>query len=795
MKIVYSWLKDFVDIDVPVEDVADALTSAGIEVDSVTKVSVPKGVKVARVLSVSAHPNADKLSVCEVDDGSGESVQIVCGAPNVKAGMISALATVGTKLGDFKIKKAKIRAMESFGMLCSEQELGLSEEQSGIMSLPQEYDIGAEVSNYIPEDCIIEIEITPDRGDCLSIQGVAREVSAKFNVPLKNTAIRPNEADDEPIDRAISVEILAPQRNPRYMGRLVRNVQLGPSPDWMQRRLSLSGLRPINNVVDITNYMLIQYGQPMHAFDYDEINDKKIRVKESSTQSTFTTLDGVERKLLETDLLICDGKESVALAGIMGGAGSEIKESTKNVFLECAYFEPIGIRKTSKRLGLSTDSSYRFERGVDPSQGLVDALDTAAALMSDLAQGTVLKGVIDNYPTPMSESKITLRKSKVNKILGIDIDIDQIIKYLTSLSILCTKQDEETVECTTPLFRHDLSQEIDLVEEVGRQYGYDNIEAIECVPISLVKDTSVEEHNRDSIRYALSNFGFNELTTNSMTSEAKRKLVTPEVNPIALLNPLNPDMAELRTTMAPSLIETVGYNLNRKNNDNKFFEIGKIFENSSDISNHTERDILAIIIEGNFFSPFWNSEAKPCDFYMLKGVLETLSYNCNFGELTFSVLELPEPLYGTHSASISGNLIQGTAGRISRKVCTFFGIKSPLYYAQLDITEWINSMQPLAQYTPLPKYPSLERDFSFVMADEISSSIVAEEIKTQSPLVEKVEPFDVYRGDKLGDGFKSVTFSVSFRSGEKTLSDKDVESLCEKIIAVMKKKHGVVLRS
>ncbi|MCL2220146.1 MAG: phenylalanine--tRNA ligase subunit beta [Chitinispirillia bacterium] len=801
MKILYSWLKDFVDITAPAHEVANALTSAGIEVASVTEVSIPQGVRVARVVSRVQHPNADKLSLCKVDAGDGgEPLQIVCGAPNVAEGLTVALATVGTQMApDFKIGKAKLRGVESFGMICSEKELGLSDNHAGIMSLPADYKVGAPLSDYIPYDAVIEIEITPNRGDCLSVLGVAREVSARFGVPLKNTAKRPQERTDDPISAAISVNVESESRCPRYLGRLVRGVTIAPSPEWMQRRLTLAGLRPINNVVDITNYILIQYGQPMHAFDYNSISDKKIHVKtaESAGAANFTTLDGVERKLAGDDLLICDGKRPVALAGVMGGAGSEITEATKDVFLECAFFEQGGIRKTSKRLGLSTDSSYRFERGVDPAQGLADAIDTAASLMAELAGGNVSGGMIDTHPKPFDDKVITLRPSRTGKIIGVEFPAENITLSLKSLGIKCLKQKNDLLTCTVPLFRHDIQEEADLIEEVGRQYGYDSIKPSTSANVDLVRQPSTAEINRDAARHALCYFGLNEVMTNSMVSESKRKSVTPDIEPVKILNPLNPDMAEMRTSMAISLLETIAYNLNRKNVNNRIFEIGKVFRPDPKSNLADERDILAVAAEGSCFPQSWGSPAVQNDFFVLKGILEAFAAHCGLEGISFAKME-SAPLYGNERAAVTiksaSGAICGTMGRVSDQICKSFGIKSAVFYAELDLTAWLSAPKPLPEYAPLPKFPALERDFCFVMPEPLSAAEVCTETMSASPLIKAVRPFDVYRGEKLAAGTKSVAFSVEFRSPEKTLTDADVAEACGKIISVMEKKHGAALR-
>lgn len=796
MKIVYSWLKDFVDIDVPVEELADSLTLAGLEVASIERFSVPKGIVVARVLETEKHPNADKLTICKVDAGTGEPLQIVCGAPNVRPGLITSLATIGTAVApDFIIKKSKLRGVESSGMLCSEQELGISNNHDGIMENPEHYVVGKELSEYYPDDAVIEIEITPDRGDCLSVIGVAREVSARYGLPLREIAKKPNENTADPVDKSISVTVEDAAANPRYMGRLVRNVKLAPSPDWMKKRLCAAGIRPINNVVDITNYILIQYGQPMHSFDYDSIQDHRIIVKKSMEPRTFATLDNIERKLIAEDLLICDGKRPVALAGIMGGAGSEITDTTVNVFLECAFFDPVTIRKTSKRLGLSTDSSYRFERGVDPDKGLCDALETAAALMQELAGGTVACGIIDNYPVKLNKKEIIIRQSKVSRVLGIPFSIEQIEQSLTSLGIVCTRISNESLSCVVPLFRHDITIEEDLIEEVGRLYGYDNIPPSDCATVSLNTALPMRERLTDLVRSALAFNGLNEVMTNSLTHGKRREVLAPKTSPVKLLNPLNPDMAEMRTTLAGSMLEVLAYNLNRKNTNNHFFELGKTYERLEDNTNR-ERDILGIVIEGSMWGSAWNTKAQPVDFYTVKGVLDTFARHIGLGEFSFSRNNDGKPLFGTECATASnGTKMSGRCGVISDEVRKFFDIKSTVYYAEIDITDLLGTQIPLPKYKPLPKFPAIERDFCFVMADEISSSDITGEILKISSLIEDVNPFDLYRGDKLGASRKSIAFSVRIRSAEKTLTDKDAESICTSIVDTMKNRFNATLRT
>ena len=796
MNIVYSWLKDFIDIDIPVEELADALTQSGLEVASVHKRTTPQGIVIGRVLEKTPHPNADRLSVCKVDAGGEEPLTIVCGAPNVAPGMHVPCATIGTVFSeDFAIKKTKLRGVESYGMLCSEKELGLSDDNSGLMSLSASTVPGKSFSEYYPDDAVIEIELTPDRGDCLSMIGVAREIAARFGLPLKNTALAPKENSTDQITTAITVTIESPDRCPRYMGRLVRGVTIAPSPQWIQYRLSSAGIRPINNVVDVTNYILLHFGQPMHAFDYERIQKNAIIVKPAGIAAEFETLDGIKRPLAADDLLIHDGEHPVALAGIMGGAGSEITDSTTDVFLECAYFDPVGVRKTAKRLGLSTDSSYRFERGVDPDEGLVSALETAAALLEEIAGGTTASGRIDCNPEPLRKRSISLRPNKVSSVLGVPFSTDQIVSFLESLQIICKRDTDDTIVCTVPLFRHDLVIEEDLIEEVGRLYGYDNIPTSDSMMLSLRRSLPATEMLTDTIRSAMAFSGMNETITNSMISEKKCRNTMPDRMPVPLLNPLTPDMACMRTSLLPSLLDVAIYNCNRKNRNNRLFEIGKTFELHPD-GTHSERTVLSVLIEGDYQPLSWNSTRQQVSFYIMKGILEAFAVHLGIRSSTYAAQQQIPSCFTPEAAKVTlGSSITGYVGMVSEKIRNDFDIKTPVCYAELDITEFLSTPLRIPHYEPLPRFPALERDFSFVMDEGLSTSEIVETIKPLSPLLETVVPFDIFRGEKLGEGKKSVAFSLSFRSPEKTLTENDVESLCEEIISTVATKYGAHLRT
>lgn len=797
MNVVVSWLKDLIDFDMDADHLAHLLTQLGLEAAVGSVRRIPDGVVVGKVQSVEKHPNADKLSVCAVDPGDGSSLSIVCGAPNVRAGLTVALATIGTKLApDFTIKKAKLRGVESQGMICSEKELGISEEHAGIMELPGDSVPGQPLTTYVPNDETIEIDLTPNRGDCLSHLGVARDLSAKLGIPLKTTARTPLE-EGPPIQERISVENQAPSHCPRYTGRLITGVKIGPSPLWLRHRLAAAGLRPINNVVDITNYILLHFGHPMHAFDYNRIAGKKIIVKRAAEGETFVTLDEVSRVLSSEDLLICDTERAVALAGVMGGLNSGISDETTDVFLECAYFEPVGIRKTAKRVGLSTDSSYRFERGVDYGQGLLTALDTAAEMIREIAGGTIAKGKIDVQGEQVSPPEIPLRMKQVNRLLGIEVPQEQALGFLSALGIEQIASEKDSFTFKAPTFRHDLGIEADLIEEIGRMYGYDNIPPAQVAPIPLLRTLNPTEHTTDIVRTSLSSCGFHEIVTNSMGAPRRQALVSTTQAQLALRNPLTPDMSIMRTSLIASMLEVVGYNLNRKNRNNRLFELGKTYEAIDGQELPVERDLVCIAIEGDFFPSSWQSPAVPSSFFVLKGVVERFLAAIGVKDVGFRRLEGDAATgFNEESARVEGNRgISGRLGQIDQAVLKQFDIKTPVFCAEIDVTEFLTTTADHPLYRQLPKYPAVERDFSFIMPDELHSSEIAGAIKHTSDMVERVKVFDQYRGSPLEKGTKSVAYAVVLRSPERTLTDKDADQLCETIIEKVSKEFGISLRS
>jgi phenylalanyl-tRNA synthetase beta chain len=796
MKFSFNWLKEIVAIDCSPADLATALTSVGIEVAAFAERAIPAGVVVGKVDTCEKHPNADKLSFCRVDVGSGTPLPVVCGAPNVKAGMLVACARVGTTFSpEMTIKRAKIRGVESEGMLCSERELGISDDHSGIMSLPPECAVGRPLKEYFPDDAIIEIELTPNRGDCLSLLGVAREVSAKCKVPLNPIARRPAESGKS-VHEAITVTIDHPTQCPRYMGRLVRGVTIAESPLWMKQRLRACGIRPINNVVDVTNYILMLFGQPMHAFDFRTLRGGAIIVRAVEAGQTFMTLDNVERPLTAGDLLIRDAERPVALAGIMGGAGSEIMPDTVDVFLECAFFNPVGIRKTAKRIELSSDSSYRFERGVDYGIGLADALDTAAALIAELAGGEVAKGVIDAYPHPIEPKTIALRPAQASRLLGFTVSREMIGTILGRLGIGFVRAFNDKLFFSVPTHRHDLELEADLIEEVGRIYGYDNIPANVAADVTIDRKQNHVDKVLSVIRTALAYAGLHETQTNSMSSEKKLNLLTPNLPPVAIRNPLNPEMALLRTTLAGSLLEVTAYNLNRKNFNNRFFEIGKTFAANPGAELPRERDVVAILIEGNHLPATWNAPATPVSFWVLKGFLETLAAQLGADGFSYAPLTTAPAYLDAESAAVNWNgTISGTLGKVKPAILQAFEVKSAVCYAELDITDLLAQSLPTPSYRALPRFPAMERDFCFVMDQATLSAAVSDEIAAVSDLVATIAPFDLYQGEKLGAGLKSIAYSIQLRAPDRTLTDKEAEEVSRTIVARVKEKFNAVLRS
>ncbi len=795
MKISLNWLRNYVEFDLSIDDLVHRLTMVGLEVESVEQLKPAfSGVIAGDVIKKEKHPNADKLSVCQVNTGS-EILNIVCGAPNVEAGQRVPVAITGAELKDgFKIQKVKLRGIESHGMICSERELALSDSHKGIMVLdPAKFELGADIAKLlVPEDTVVEINITPNRPDCLSHIGVARELAAITGNNLKKPDITIIESDAD-INDLISVQIDAEAACPRYCGRLVQHVHIGPSPDWMQKRLEAVGIRSINNIVDITNYVLMETGQPLHAFDFDRLQTKNIIIRKAKENETFTTLDDKERILKEHDLLICDGNEAIALAGIMGGANSEVSDETRNIFLESAYFDPISTRKTAKRLGLSTEASQRFERGVDP-ENTIYAANRACQLFRQYAGGEIAANVIDVYPEKIQKNRVALRLSRIPKVLGIPIEKNKVVDMLRSIEL--DVQDSDPVIVTVPTNRPDLTREIDIIEEVVRLYGYDSIPPKQQTSFVLQSDTDKELLFVEELRDVMTGLGFHEIWTSSFTSAKHIKILSPNENALEIKNPLSPDTAFMRTTLTTGILEAVKWNHNRGNKNLQLFEIGKQFV-ANDGTLPNESLILMAAVSGNFWNAMhWRENSRLMDFYDLKGFVEAVLMRLHITQYQW----IKEPVYLLDSKSSLTLSIDndktGWIGQISNTIHNSFDLDENIFLFQLDVKKLGKHIPERITYKPIPRFPAVNRDLAILVDEDVLAQDLLSTLKNiGGRLLIQTEVFDFYHGEQIPAGKKSIAFSLSFQSSEKTLTEDVIEPVIQSIISALRSNFHAELRS
>ena len=811
MKFTRDWLENYVDLgELAPEQLADDLTMVGLEVESVTELYEKfSDLKTGRVLTVQQHPNADTLTLCTVSIGQ-ETLQIVCGAPNVREGLGVVVALPGTVLpGDLKIKKAKVRGVESQGMLCSERELGLSEDHQGIMELDEEIEPGLSFIEATGlKDTQLEVDLTPNRPDCASVIGVARETAGilrkKISVPYKNTELADGSS-------SFAVEVENPELCPRYAARLIKGITIGPSPWWLRKRLLSVGLRPINNVVDITNFVMLEYGQPLHAFDFDTLADRKIVVRTPrQAERTFTTLDNVERELEEDMLLICDGREPVAVGGVMGGLDSEVTSKTVNVLLESACFNDVSIRKTARKLNLSTDASYRFERGVDP-EGTIDAMERAVTLMVEIAGGTAEEGGID-VRVDRRPVVLPLRASRSAALLGVDLSLDELAELLKSIEIGCEKQDGDTLRVQVPSFRVDLEREADLIEEVARLYGFNRI------PITLPGvDLSFPEQDEERIKrnqasLIMTDAGFSEAVNYSFVSSIYDDALLLKESDlrrrhVRLLNPLTEDQDVMRTSLLPGLLENVRRNHNFQQISCYLFEIGKIFLPVDGEPLPREPLRIAGVLTGNrngAHAPL-HFKAEETDLCDAKGAVETLLSGMRLNsreserQISFATSDpvRSEPFceegYGIDAVYDSSTV--GTLGKIKNDILLQLGIKRDVYYFDLDFSALVEIEPAAKTFSSLPVYPSVKRDIALLVPTSVPAGNLVQTVLTSGEkLVEHCELFDVYQGDKIDSGMKSVALSITFRSATRTLTEKNVEKANAKVMRLLTDTYGGSLR-
>jgi phenylalanyl-tRNA synthetase beta chain len=804
MIVTYNWLKEFVDFKLSPDELAHRLTMAGLEVDSMERIGEGfDSVVVARLVSVDKHPDADKLTVCQVDSGT-ETVQVVCGATNHKTGDLVALATVGTILpGDFKIKKSKIRGMESFGMLCSQKELGLADSSDGIMILSPDFKLGQPVFDALGlKDVRYEIGLTPNRPDCLSVMGVAREVSAMAGCALKVTMPTLIEGEQK-TSELTSVIIEDPELCPRYAARLILGVKIGPSPEWLVRRLESVGQRSINNVVDVTNLILMELGQPLHAFDYRRLAEGRIVVKRAASSEQFKTLDSVPRSLGENDLVICDGKGPVALAGIMGGENSEIIPETVDILLESAYFNPLTIRRTSKRLALRTEASHRFERGGDVSMVPV-ALDKAAALISQVAGGVVCRERIDEYPKPLSERKIGLSIRRVNEILGLKLKLEDVQGHLRSIELdvyPAEGSDEERLVVVVPSFRPDLEREIDLIEEVARLNGYDHIPV--TMPAGRMICHIPPRHLKETarLRNVMVGAGFSEIVNYSFVAPVSWDRIGLEAadirrDPVKILNPLTEDQSVMRTSLVPSVLETVSRNLAYQNQDLRLFELRPVFLPNPGEALPLEKWRLCAILCGRRQPEGWGQVNDRVDFFDLKGVVEQVLDMFNISEVVWDGSVGETFLHPGKSCTVRfKETALGTLGEIHPKVLAAFEIDEPVLLLDLDFEQLLAASGGAAKFKALSRFPQVARDSAFLVDEDLPFSEVLKVLnKSCGNLVEDFTLFDLYRGKGVPEGKKSLAIRVLYRSADRTLKDEEIQKAHDRIVKALIANLGIEIR-
>lgn len=799
MKISLSWIKEFVDLSgLSTDEIVSQLTMSGLEVeDVVDQTSLYKNFIVGFVKETQKHPNADKLTICKVFDGK-DDLQVICGASNVSTGQKIVFAPIGTEIpnGNFVIKKAKIRGVESNGMICAEDELLLSDDHSGIMVLDEKFEAGKPITEALNlNDVILEIAITPNRPDALSHIGVARDLAALFNRDLIIPEIKLIESSED-VNKLASVIIEDEVNCPRYIAKVVNDVKIKESPKWLKDRLEKIGLRSRNNIVDITNLMLHECGQPLHAFDLDKLNDHKIVVRSTKSETSFTTLDSKERKLPLNTLMICDGNREVAIAGVMGGENSEITDTTKNILIESAYFHPSSIRKTSKNLGLSTDASYRFERGTDPNITKY-AAERCAQLVAELADGKIANGIIDVYPNVITPKEIELRFSRTTKILGYDVASEKIKNILSRLGLAIKVLDEDKLLVSVPTFRPDIEREIDLIEEIARINGYDNIPTVTKINITLEKKTDETEID-EKIRQAATALGFFEMINNPLQSEKEVKI---SGNPVKLANPLSADMEYLRSTLISGALITVSKNLRQGVKDIKLFEIGDVFNKTNDVEiksfdDFTEDQNLLFILSGKEQDKGWNTEVIDSDFYLLKGLVDSFLAKVSLDNvLNDSYYAAANEIYAYYLTKSYNGVELGKGGKIKSDVLKQFDINQDVYCFEFNLTQLKNVEAKNNGYIDPLKYPKIIRDFAFVIDKSVKYLDIKEFIKKKSSnLLKEVSVFDIFESNTLGENKKSIAFTLEFYDKDRTLTEDEVEKDFNNLISLITKEFNAQLR-
>ncbi|WP_293306265.1 phenylalanine--tRNA ligase subunit beta [Pedobacter sp. UBA5917] len=798
MKISYNWLKQFVQIDKTPQELSLILTNIGLEVESIDKVQPVvgglEGLVIGEVLTCIQHPNADRLRITTVNVGGAENLQIVCGAPNVGAGQKVVVATVGTTVypleGEpFKIKESKIRGELSQGMICAEDEIGLGKSHDGIMILEADTEVGIRAKDHfkMDDDFVFEIGLTPNRADAASHLGVARDLAAYFRSEYEMPDLSAFKTDNKNLVIPVEVEDLA--ACPRYSSVTISGVTVKESPEWLKDKLKVIGLRPINNIVDITNYVLHGLGQPLHAFDADKISGGKVIVKKVAEGTPFVTLDDVERKLSADDLMICNAEAPMCIAGVFGGISSGVETGTKNIFLESAYFNSVSVRKTSKRHGLKTDASFRFERGTDP-EITVTALKYAALLIKELAGGEISSSVSDIYPSHIKPFEFEVSYTNINKLIGANIPSAEIKHIITALGISATNTSDDTLALRVPSFKVDVTRECDITEEVLRIYGYNNIEIPAKVNASLSYSIKPEKENTHNvIADMLTSNGYAEIMCNSLTKSAYSKNLDEAV---FILNPLSSDLNVMRQNLLMPALESVAYNQNRKNADVKFYEFGKTYHLINE--KYVERPRLLLLVSGAKQSEQWNHNAKPATFYNLKSAVDAIISRLGIESYQSDALSDENFAYGIKY--FRGDKVLVSFGAVSKADRKVADVNAEVFYADFDWATLLDIVKKNKIVNKeIAKYPAVRRDLSLLIDQAVTfDTLKGIAFKTDKKLIKEVGVFDVYVGDKLPEGKKSYALNFILQDEEQTLTDKQIESTMQKLITNLTAQAGAEIR-
>jgi phenylalanyl-tRNA synthetase beta chain len=798
MKISYNWLKEFIDTDKTPEEISTILTGTGLEVESLDKVqAIPGGLEglvIGHVKESSAHPNSDHLHITKVDVGTGEDLQIVCGAVNVAAGQKVVVAIVGAHVypmeGEkFKINKSKIRGEVSEGMICAEDEISLGTSHEGIMILNDDAVPGTLAKHYfkVKDDYLYEIGLTPNRADAVSHLGTARDIAAFLKINIKKPDVSAFKVDNNNLKIEVIVE--NEQASPRYAGLTISGVEVKESPKWLKERLAVIGVRSINNIVDATNYVLHDLGQPLHAFDADKIAGNKVIVKNCVEGTLFKTLDDVERKLSADDLMICDAEKPMCIAGVFGGAESGVSASTQNIFLESAYFNSVSVRKTAKRHGLKTDASFRFERGTDPNMP-VFALKRAALLIQEIAGGTISSDIFDNYPAPVAPFEVEITYKTIDRLIGQEITHEEIKAILTGLDIEIVNETAEGLSLKVPPYRVDVTRDVDVVEEILRIYGYNNIHIPTQIRASL--NTSIRP-DKDSVQNQLSDLltanGFNEIMSNSLTKSAYSDNLDTAVK---ILNPLSSDLDVMRQSMLYSGLEAIAYNQNRRAADLKLYEFGKVYSVQED--KYTETQRFSIFITGNDTAEAWNQKTKAVSFYSLKAVVDGIIEKLNVKDIVVDDADDSGLSYGLQYNRGNKTLVK--FGAVAPSALKKADVNKEVFYADFNFDLIINlARKNKIVYQDISKFPAVRRDLSMLIDKNVSFGALKQIAqKTERKLLKEVNVFDVYEGDKLPAGKKSYALSFIIEDIEKTLTDKAIDAIMQKLIYNLEKEAGAEIR-